>query len=183
MKKNIKKIIEIPEKIEIKIDGNRFKIKGPLGELDASFKFKKNIIIKEKDKKIEISCEKTSKKEKKMIGTIKSKLENMIIGVTEGYNYKLEICSVHFPITAKIEQGEIIIKNFIGENKERRIKILPEIEVKQEGNIITVSSIDKEKAGQTAADIENITKIKGYDRRIFQDGIWIIHKEKGRQKK
>jgi large subunit ribosomal protein L6 len=180
MKKAIKKIIEIPEGIDINVKGNTFKVKGSLGESENSVKFKKNIKIEIKDKTLEISCEKASKKEKKIIGTIKSKIDNMIYGVTNGYTYKLEICSIHFPITAKVEGDKFTVKNFIGENKDRVVKITPGIEVKIEGNKVIVTSIDKEKAGQMAADIEILTRIRGYDRRIFQDGIWIIEKEKGR---
>ncbi len=183
MKKEIKKIIEIPDKVEIKVEGNRFLVKGPAGEIKQDVRFKKNINVEIKDKKAEIYCKCASKKEKKIIGTIKGKIESMITGVIKGYEYKLEICSIHFPITVKIEGDNFIVKNFIGENKDRIIKIFPGVEVKIQNNIITVSSPDKEKAGQMAADIETQTRIRGYDRRIFQDGIWIIKKEKGKQNK
>lgn len=181
MKKEIKKIIKIPEGVEIKVEKNLFKVQGPLGETEGKINFKKNVQIEKKEDSIEIFCGKATKKEKKIIGTIKSKLESMIIGVIKGYTYKLEICSVHFPMSITIEEGNFVIKNFIGENKDRIIKIIPGTEVKIEGNIVIVTSVDKEKAGQMAADIETKTRIKRYDRRIFQDGIWIIHKEKGRR--
>ncbi len=181
MKREIKKIVEIPEEVEVKIEGNFFNVKGPLGEIKSNIKFKKNILVEKKDKKIEVYCKKTSKKEKKIMGTIVSRIENMTQGVMKKYLYKLEICSVHFPITVKIEGDNFVIKNFIGENKDRVLKVLSGVEVEIKGNIIEVTSIDKERAGRMAAEIENITKIRGYDRRIFQDGIWIIKKEKGRK--
>ena len=68
------------------------------------------------------------------------------------------------------------IKNFFGETKERTAKLLEGVDVKIEGDILTVESCDIEKAGQTAANIEASTRVKKKDRRIFQDGIFIISK-------
>ena len=182
MRKEIKKIIVIPENIEVTINNHSFIVKGTLGESKDEFKFNKTIKVEKKEKKIEISCNKATKKEKKIIGTIENKLKSMISGVNKEYVYRLQICSVHFPITVKVEGEKVVIKNFLGENKDRVVKVIAGAKVKIEGDIITISSIDKEKAGQMAADIENISKVKRYDRRVFQDGIWIIKKEKGRRK-
>jgi len=182
MKRAIKKSIPIPPGIEARIKEREVFIKGPLGELSNSFKLRKNVKMEKAQDKIEISCEKATKKEKKMINTVVSKINNMIRGVQKKYEYELQICSIHFPITVKIENGKFIISNFVGENKERSVAIKPGVDVKIEGDIVKVSSIDKEEAGTMAASIETASKIVGYDRRVFQDGIWIIKKEKGRMR-
>jgi len=75
-----------------------------------------------------------------------------------------------------VEGDEIIIKNFLGEKIPRKAKILPNTSVEIKSNQIIVSSSNIEFAGQTAANIERATKIKKRDRRIFQDGIFIIEK-------
>lgn len=116
------------------------------------------------------------KKEKKIINTTASHIKNMIKGVQEGFEYKLKICISHFPISVEIEKGEAIIKNFLGEKIPRKVKIPPNADVKVERDIITVSSSDKEAAGQAAANLERSTKIKNRDRRVFQDGLFIINK-------
>ena len=174
-KEKIEEEIEIPADVEASLD-SFLQIKGPKGELRRTF----NPIIKIeiKDKKIMLSAQKARKKEKKLLYTTKGHIKNMIIGVREGFVYRLQICSVHFPINVNVdkEKNLVIIKNFLGETKERTAKIIPGVDVKVEKDIVTVESIDIEKAGQTAANIETATRIKAKDRRVFQDGIFIISK-------
>ena len=112
-----------------------------------------------------------------MIGTIKAHVKNMIKGVTEGHRYILKICSGHFPMSVSVSNNEIQIKNFLGEKIPRIVKLRDDVKVKVEGDKIIIESLNKESAGQTAADIETICKIRDKDIRIFQDGIWIIEKD------
>ena len=75
-----------------------------------------------------------------------------------------------------IDKNEIVVKNFLGEKIPRRALILPGVKVRLDKDIITLESSDKEKAGQTAANIESSTRITDKDRRVFMDGIWMIEK-------
>lgn len=175
MKKEIFQEIEIPENVEVKIDGTELNVKGPEGEVTRDLNLGK-IKIEKKENRIIIGHKKATKKEKKMINTISSHIRNMVKGVTEKFEYKLKICSSHFPITVNVEEGKILIKNFLGEKIPRRTKILKNVEVAVNGEIISIKSANKELAGQTAANLEKVTKISGRDRRIFQDGIFIINK-------
>ena len=118
----------------------------------------------------------STKKEKKMINTIASHVRNMVKGIQEKFEYKLKIVSSHFPISVELKENEAVIKNFLGEKIPRKSKIPGKVEVKIDKDIITVNSFDKELAGQTAANFEKNTRIRMKDRRIFQDGIFIIDK-------
>ena len=102
----------------------------------------------------------------------------MIKGLNEKFRYRLQISSVHFPVSVIInkEKNELLIKNFLGEKKDRKVKIFPGIEIRIDKDIIEVESSDIEKAGQFAANIEKKTKIRKKDRRVFQDGVYIISK-------
>ena len=71
---------------------------------------------------------------------------------------------------------EIVIKNFLGESVPRKVGLVKWTEVKVDGNEITISSVDKEKAGLMAAKIENLCRVSNRDIRIFQDGCYITHK-------
>ena len=79
-------------------------------------------------------------------------------------------------MTVKKEGNKAIIKNFLGEKVDRVAELLPGTEVEINKNEILIKSVDKELAGQTAANFETATKIKGRDKRIFQDGVYIIKK-------
>ncbi|MBU1136447.1 MAG: 50S ribosomal protein L6 [Nanoarchaeota archaeon] len=177
--KNIYEEIKIPEGVDVEITKEKIKISKEGNEIERKFDYE----IKKQDGKLIIEFKKPDKNDKKMIKTMIAHLNNMLKGINEKYIYKLQICTVHFPMNIKIEGNEVIIKNFLGEVKDRKARIIEGVDIKIDGEIITVESCDKEKAGQTAANIESATKIKKRDRRIFQDGIYIIEKQKGRKRK
>jgi len=169
MREDIEEIIEIPEKVDASLDGE-LRIKGPKGEIKRKFV----VPMELEGKKIRMFVKKGTKNHKKMIKTTRAHINNMIKGALEGYSYTLQICFVHFPMTVRMDKDMFFIKNFLGESKERKARILPNVEVKVQGDKVSVFSADKEAAGQTAANIESATRITDRDRRVFQDGIWII---------
>lgn len=175
MKKEIFQTIEIPENIEVNLDGNLLIVKGPEGELKREFDLH-NLEFKKENNKIIVGHKKATKRDKKMINTIRAHINNMIQGVTKKFEYTLKICHSHFPMNVEVKDKEVIIKNFLGERVPRKAKILEGVDVKIDKEIITVNSTNKELAGQTAANIEKSTRIRKKDRRIFQDGIYIITK-------
>jgi len=168
--------IEIPEGISTEIIDDVLIIK----KQDKVLKRKLNPLIKVKvdDKKIIISAKKMRRTEKRLFGTFKAHIKNMIKGLTEVFVYKLQVANVHFPMNVSHdkENNEIVVKNFLGEKKDRRIKLNDEVDVKVDKDIIEVSSYDIEKAGHSATKIEKGAKVRNKDRRIFQDGIFLIEK-------
>lgn len=169
---DIKEEIEIPEKVDVKLEGNMLSAKGPKGEVKRKFPLN----LKIEGKKIIFEHKNATKNQKKIIKTSIAHIKNIMNGVFEGYEYSLQVCSVHFPMNVSATKEMVTIKNFLGETKERKAAILPNVSVEIKGDIIKVSSPDIEAAGQTAANIETATKVTGRDRRIFQDGVWIIEK-------
>lgn len=101
----------------------------------------------------------------------------MFTGVQKGYRYYLKIIFTHFPITVKVVGDEVQITNLIGEKNVRKARIMPGVKVTVKGEDILVEGIDLEKVSQTAANIELASKIRGFDRRIFSDGIYIYKNE------
>jgi len=175
MKLDLKEEIDIPEGVEVKIGLGVLTAKGPKGEMTRILRGPR-VSLEVKDKKIIISAQKATKREKRLIGTFKSHVTNILQGVTSGHVYKLKICATHFPMSVSIKDGVFEVQNFLGEKVPRTRKIKPGVDVKIEDQEITVESVDKELAGQTAAAIETLCRITKRDRRIFQDGIYIIKK-------
>jgi large subunit ribosomal protein L6 len=176
MKKSTEATISIPEKVEIKVELPLLSIKGQKGEVKKNISNPK-LKIEVKDKNILVTSPYMTKREKKLVNTYAAHVRNMIKGVTEGHKYILKVCSSHFPMNVAVNNNQLIIKNFIGEKFPRTLDLKQGVDVKIEGDKINVESVDKELAGITASDIEQLTRRPGFDRRIFQDGIYIIEKD------
>ncbi len=132
--------------------------------------------LKVENNMILLEVPKMTKKEKMLAGTIAAHIKNMIKGVNQQYVYKLKICSGHFPMNITLAGKQFSVKNYVGEKVPRVLEIMDGVEIKIDGNDITVTSVDKESAGQTAGAIELLCRRPGFDTRIFQQGIYIIEK-------
>lgn len=168
--------IEIPNEITANIENNILIIKKDNNELKRELN--PLIEIKIEGNKIILEAKKSTKREKKVLGTLAAHIKNIIRGLNEKFKYRLQAVSVHFPMNLSIdkEKNELIVKNFLGEKKDRRIKLIEGVDVKVNKDIIEIESANKELAGQCAANIEKGTKTKNKDRRIYQDGIYITEK-------
>ena len=175
MVKQIARTIEIPEGVSVSLSQDLCTVKGPKGTVERKFWYP-GIKIEALDGEVVVDAESLRKEQKAMVGTFTSHINNLIIGVTEGFECKLKIVYAHFPMQVKVEGKTVIIGNFLGEKKPRIAKILGETTVKVSGNEVVISGINKEDVGQTAANIEQKTKIKRFDPRTFQDGIYIIQR-------
>lgn len=175
MKKEIIEEIEIPEGVEVNLEGTTLNVKGSEGEDKRKFNIP-NLMFEKKDNKIIIGHKTARKTEKKKIYTTIAHIKNMLKGAKEKFEYKLKIVFSHFPITVEVSGDTAKIKNFLGEKIPRQCSIPKGAEVEVNKGDITIKSISKEIAGQAAANLETATKIRMKDRRIFQDGIYIIDK-------
>ena len=176
----MKKEIAIPKGVDVNAEGMKVTVKGPKGMLERDFHNPTmrgiNIEIGEW---FSVSSEDESRRRKAIVGTIAAHVRNMIIGVTKGYEYTLGIHYSHFPINVEVKGDEIHVKNFFGEKGARIARTFGKVEVKATKDVITVKGINSEDVGQTALNIEQICRISGKDRRIFNDGIYITSKGAG----
>ena len=172
----IREEIEIPEGVEVKIEDNVVSVKGPNGEDSRTFTYP-GVSIDKEDDNVVLETAFPNKKDKAMIGTTKAHISNMIIGVTDGFTYHMKIVFAHFPMTVKINKDIVTIDNFLGERHPRTAKIVGDSKVNVKGDEVTITGINKEHVGQTMANLEQATKIKGRDPRVFQDGIYLTSKE------
>ena len=173
---SIKEEVKIPDGVQISLEGKMVHVKGPKGTMSKLLS-RPMIDLAVHGNIIHISCSQSPhRKEKALIGTYKAHVRNMIKGVTQGYESRMKTVFSHFPIKNSVEGNHLLIQNFLGERFPRRADILENVKVEVKGEMLILTGIDKEKVGQTAANIERATKVKNRDIRVFQDGIYIIKK-------
>ncbi len=171
----VKYEISIPDGVDVKYENYVLTTKGPKGELSREFKHDR-VELRVEDNKVIIYCALPKKKDYALAGTWNAHVKNMLKGVTEGFEYHLKILFAHFPMKVSVKGDRVVIENFLGERAPRYAKIMGDTKVEIKGDTVVVTSINKEHAGQTAANIERATKIKDRDPRVFQDGIYIVKK-------
>ena len=155
--------IEIPSGVEVKVnDDNLVNVKGPLGELTQ--KVDPEIELKIEDNKIEFNRAGESKRQKSMHGLYRSLVNNMVTGVSKGYEIKLELVGVGY-------RAELLPDNVLdlvlGFAHHTYLQLPKEVQVeaksdKRANPVITLKSIDKQLIGQVAAKIRSFRKPEPY---------------------
>jgi len=172
----MKEKIEIPSGIEISIDGQIVILKKDSKETRRLLN--RELTASKEDNMLVLVTNDNKKEQRRNVRTLIAHIKNDIEGLTNGFEYELEICNVHFPMNVTFDKAkkEIIIKNLIGEKHPRLVKIPAEVEVEIKAPHIKLSAHNIEIVGQVAADLEKATRIRYKDRNKFQDGIFITKK-------
>ena len=150
--------IDIPAGVEVKIEeGNKVTVKGPKGTLEKCLPVE--MTIKQEDNQVVVTRPNDLKKMKSLHGLTRSLIANMITGVSEGYEKKLEINGVGYRAQKK---GKEITFN-LGFSHPVVMTDPEGIETEMDGqNKITIKGIDKQKVGQYAAEIREKRKPEPY---------------------
>ena len=167
--------LDIPADVEAQLDRFELTVSGPTGEVTKRLWYP-DVSVAVEDESVVIETERTDAKAMSTLGTFESHVRNMFYGVTNGWEYEMEIFYSHFPMQLSVEGDEVLIENFLGERAPRRTTIHGDTEVDVDGDSITLSGPNKDHVGQTAADIEQLTTVTGKDTRVFQDGVYITTK-------
>jgi large subunit ribosomal protein L6 len=167
--------IEIPDDVSAEVDHLDLTVEGPNGSVTRRLWYPDVSVTVEGDHVV-IECEADDANTRATVGTFESHVENMLHGVTEGWTYEMEVFYAHFPMQVSVEGDEVVIENFLGERAPRTVPVHGDTEVQIDGEEITISGPDKEAVGQTAADIEQLTRVPDKDTRVFQDGVYITQK-------
>ena len=170
--------IDIPDDVSAETDHLELTVEGPNGSVTRRLWYP-DIEVTVEDGVVAIASENEDAKTNATVGTFESHVSNMIHGVTDGWEYTMEVYYAHFPMQVTVEGGEVVIENFLGERAQRRTPVRGDTDVQIDGETVTLSGSDKEAVGQTAADIEQLTKVTDKDTRVFQDGVYIVEKPTG----
>ena len=172
-----KKPIELPEGIEASIKDNEIIIKGSKGELDATFpEFVK--LEKDSNKVIVVPLNET-KNAKSSWGMTRTIINNMVVGVTEGYTRNLEINGVGY--RASIDSDILTLQ--LGYSHDIKLAIPKDLHVKcVKPTEISISGINKQKVGQFAAEIRMLRKPEPYKGKGVKYKDEIIRRKEGKKK-
>ena len=173
----LRRTVSIPDQVSMQVEGRTVKVKGPLGSLQEDLSHLP-VSIDVDDNKVRLETSWPRKREIGMLGTAAAHVRNMLKGVTQGYRYELRTVYAHFPVTVKVDEKAKVLKieNFTGEKTPRYAKIVEGVKVDVNGEDISVQGIDLKSVSQTAANIQDSTKIKKKDLRVFLDGIYVSGK-------
>ena len=168
--------IDIPAGVEVKIEeGNKVTVKGPKGTLEKCLPVE--MTIKQEDNQVVVTRPNDLKKMKSLHGLTRSLIANMITGVSEGYEKKLEINGAGYRAQKK---GKEITFN-LGFSHPVVMTDPEGIETEMDGqNIIIVKGIDKEKVGQYAAEIRELRKPEPYKGKGIKYADEVIRRKVGK---
>ena len=158
--------LEIPEGVTVTYKRPMITVTGPLGKTWKSFK-KIPVDIEVADGKVLFKAQGTRDKSRAIMNTARSVIRNLCEGVVEGYTIKMKIVFSHFPITVKVEGNQVLIENFQGERAPRKTNVWGETKVVPKGDDVIITGHVLTDVSQTAAEIENSSRVKNKDHRVF----------------
>ncbi|CAN6611678.1 large ribosomal subunit protein uL6B [Trichomonascus vanleenenianus] len=173
--------LDIPEGVTVEIKARNVTVTGPRGTLKKNLSHVDVTFTKVSDRQIKVHVHHGERKHVASLRTVKSLIANMITGVTKGYKYKMRYVYAHFPINVVINDGgkTVEIRNFLGEKRVRIIHVLEgvtaEVSTAQKDELV-LSGNSLENVSQSAADIQQICRVRNKDIRKFLDGIYVSEK-------
>lgn len=152
-----RKPVSILDKVEIKVQGQSIKVKGPKGELN--FNVHPNIKVEAKGKEVVVTRSSEQPLDRSLHGTTRAVIRNMIQGVTEGYVKELEIVGVG----AKAAMKGKVLSMSLGFTHPIDYEVRPGVDVKcTTPTRIVISGPDKQSVGQAAAEIRSFNPPEPY---------------------
>ncbi|MBL6990671.1 MAG: 50S ribosomal protein L6 [Bacteriovoracaceae bacterium] len=151
-----KEPVAIPEKVDVKINEGHVTVKGPKGQLE--YQFTKYVTIELVDKTVVIKPINQEKLSRALWGTTRSLINNMVTGVTQGFNKSLELNGVGYKAVTK---GSTLVLN-LGYSHPIEYKLPDGVSAKVDKNIINISGNDKELVGFAASKVRSFRPPEPY---------------------
>merc|ERR1711943_82893 len=173
--------VKIPEGVTVDIKSRAVVLKGPRGTLSKSFKHMQIDLFKPAENIIKIEKWFSLSKEQSAIKTCSSHIQNMIIGVTKGFKYRMKMVYAHFPTNVQIQNGgkSLDVVNFNGQKVKFHVDALDGVKIERDpaaNTELIVTGNDIENVSKTCALISQSCAVKNKDIRKFLDGIYVSKK-------
>lgn len=173
--------IKIPKDVTAVVKARSIVVKGPRGSLTRAFRHVNMEIQRVKKDRLRVVLWHGKRKQIACIRTVCTHVENMIKGVTKGFEYKMRLVYAHFPINVNVTNNgeQIEIRNFLGEKLTRKVDMLDGVKIAistAQKDEIVLTGNDIQNVSQSAASIQQICAVKDKDIRKFLDGIYVSEK-------
>jgi large subunit ribosomal protein L6 len=166
--------IEIPKGVEVTVKDGKITVKGKLGSTTKTVNGRLMIVRIEQNKVVILESENKKFAKKSALATkaFSTEISSAINGVQNGIEQKMDVFYAHFPMTIEVKGNKVHVKNIFGERVPRVTGIVGSTKVEVKGQNVTVKGVDPYDVGQTVANIKSICYARGYDTRVFQDGVY-----------
>jgi large subunit ribosomal protein L9e len=159
-------------------------VTGPRGSLTRSFNHVRCVIEPVGSRGVKLSMYSAGRRQLACLRSVATHVENLIIGVTKGFLYKLRMAYSHFPINVDIESGKdgaqrVEVRNFLGQKRVRIVDLIPGVTAIRTEDVkdqIEVTGNDIEDVSKCAARIHQSCLVRSKDIRKFLDGIYVSEK-------
>jgi large subunit ribosomal protein L6 len=169
--------ISLPPQVTARVDGATIVVQGPNGQIQRTFPTGGlEASTDAKEVTLALRTPARRRRSRALLHTWRRHVENMVLGVTQGFEARMKIVAAHFPMKVQVRDHGLVIENFLGEKHPRTAPILDGVQAHVEGEFVVLSGPDVERVGQTVANIERTTHIRAYDPRVFQDGIYLVER-------
>ncbi|THV08454.1 ribosomal protein L6 [Dendrothele bispora CBS 962.96] len=173
--------LDIPAGVEVTVKSRLITVTGPRGTLTKNVRHVDmdiRLVKGGKNSKVTLAVWQGGRKHVACLRTIKSLINNMINGVTKGFQYKMRAVYAHFPINCIIQDGgrALEIRNFLGEKTVRHVNMLDGVTVsesKAQKDELLLEGNDIDNVSQSAASIQGVCRVRNKDIRKFLDGIYV----------
>ncbi len=169
--------VELPKGVTVAVHGRVLKAKGPLGAVERPFPSDAiALTVEGSHATLTLQVPPNRKRSRSLLNTWEAHLRNIGGGLSRGVEAKMKVVAAHFPMKVQVRGEELVIENFLGEKHPRSTRLVPGTKAEVAGEFVTLTGHDVEQVGQSAANIERTTRIRDYDPRVFQDGIYLIER-------
>lgn len=169
--------VPVPAGVKFHAQRGQLRVEGPLGKVHRPFPSEAlGFEVHATTATLTLKIPWNRREAQALLHTWEAHVRNLAGGVTHGYEAKMKVVAAHFPMKVAAKDGELVIENFLGEKYPRSAPLVPGVTAAVDGDFVTLSGVDVEQVGQSCANIERATRIRDYDPRVFQDGIYIVER-------